>query len=535
MAPDHPRDPEARTPDRGDSHETRRSQGRVAVTSEGRSEFGSVAQGAGMSLAGRVTGSALRYGAILLLARVLGADAFGRYMLGLAAFQLLELTAALGLPQGIVQRVSLYRTRQDQRRLKGALLSAVGVAFGGGLALGLGLLVAAPRIANTLFFDPALTPVLRAFAVGLPFGAAGLVAARATTGFQTTRYLVYGRELLHPAVFVLGVGIFALIGLTASRAAGAWAAAAAATLLASVAFLIKLAPALRDRSIDSIRQSSALVRFSLPLWPAALASFALLWTDTFILGYFRSAADVGIYRAAAQTALLLMMILHAFNTIVGPTIAALYQRGDLEQLQRLFRTTARWSLTLTLPGFLLVALAGEDVLRLFGSAYVSGVVPLMTLAAAQLVNAATGSVGFALIMTGRTYHHLAGDLALTVLNVGLNLAFIPQWGLQGAATATAISLIGVNLVRLVQTRRLLDLSPFGRPHLKVLMAGAGSAAVTWGLLALVPEAHFLLRLAAAALTLILSYGAILVALGAEAEDYEGLQALRPSWAFRSPK
>ena len=62
-------------------------------------------------------------------------------------------------------------------------------------------------------------------------------------------------------------------------------------------------------------------------------------------------------------------------------------------------------------------------------------------------------------MTGRQREAAIILFAALVVNVGGNLAFIPQWGLQGAATATGLSIAFLNVALLIRVRKHMDIDP----------------------------------------------------------------------------
>lgn len=80
-------------------------------------------------------------------------------------------------------------------------------------------------------------------------------------------------------------------------------------------------------------------------------------------------------------------------------------------------------------------------LLMFGEEFTKGGVALTILSFGYLVNAAMGSVGTLLVMTGRERDAATSVGATAVMNVILNVSLIAGWGLEGAATATAISMI----------------------------------------------------------------------------------------------
>lgn len=491
-------------------------------------ELTAVAHGAGFALIGRILGNGLRYLSQFLIARLLGPQAYGLYALGLAVYRLMEIAASWGLQHGAVRYTSIFFRSQDHPRLKGVLYDAVRLPLAAGSALGLLLYISAPAVAETIFQKPSLTALLQVFALAVPFGAALNVSVMATTGFLTTRYLVYIREVFQPLAFIVAIFILYGAGFGALSPAAAWSLAAFLGLLFCLYAVRRIYPSLFDRTIPSSSSLPAMLAFSTPLLAAEFLTFALLWTDILMLGYFRTAGEVGIYNVAGQTALLVVLVLGAVNTIFSPMIASLHHRGERQELAELYKTTTLWSFILSLPIFLLLWVAGKDLLWLFGPDFPAGWQPLVILAGAQLINAATGSVGFMLIMGGRPYRFLVTELTLVSANIVLNALLIPKWGLVGAAVATGASIASVNLLRIVQIYLLDRMQPYDGRYLKVLAAGAISLAGALLLRNWLPEPHPLLAIATGLATLGGLYSLSLWFLGIGREGRRVWEALKES-------
>jgi O-antigen/teichoic acid export membrane protein len=106
---------------------------------------------------------------------------------------------------------------------------------------------------------------------------------------------------------------------------------------------------------------------------------------------------------------------------------------------------------------------GEELLiTAFGPEYAGGYLALVVLATGQLLNAAAGSVGALLNMTGHARDTVAGLLAGAILNATLNLVLIPLYGIEGAAYATAITFVFWNVLlhRKVRQRLGIESSAF---------------------------------------------------------------------------
>ncbi|NET91585.1 MAG: oligosaccharide flippase family protein, partial [Kamptonema sp. SIO1D9] len=181
-------------------------------------------------------------------------------------------------------------------------------------------------------------------------------------------------------------------------------------------------------------------------------------TDTVMLGAMKDSEAVGIYTVANRGASLITFVLVAFNTSLAPTFASLYAQGDKRRLQRVVTKGCRMVLLAALPiAFALIAF-GYWFLLLFGAEFVQGQTALTILSFGQLANAATGSVALLLIMTGHERDTAIGISASALLNIILNAILIPQWGVEGAATATATSTFFWNIILVVFAQKRLQIN-----------------------------------------------------------------------------
>jgi len=151
--------------------------------------------------------------------------------------------------------------------------------------------------------------------------------------------------------------------------------------------------------------------------------------------------------------------------LIAPYLSRFHTQGDHVRLQRLLTVSARAILVLAVLVVIVFVAFGESILIMFfGQDFGQGYLSLIILCVGQLANAAFGSVGLLLNMTGHERDTVRGFAAGAFVNVCLNLALIPPFGLEGAATATALSLLAWNLVlwRLAQSRLSVNTSVFGK-------------------------------------------------------------------------
>jgi O-antigen/teichoic acid export membrane protein len=218
-----------------------------------------------------------------------------------------------------------------------------------------------------------------------------------------------------------------------------------------------------------------------------------------------------------------VFVLAPLNAAFGPYLAHLYHQDRMTEVRRSYAAVTGWVVRLSLPAFAVLLVFPDELLRLFGGAFVTGAAVTVILAAGQFVNAATGPCGTVLNMSGRVALNMWDNLAALVLNVLLNLWLIPAYGIVGAAVAWAVSLAVVNAARVLQVRRLIRALPVSAGMLKGLAAGAAALLAGFAVRALLPEGFGALAAGVAAIAVV--YLGVVLGLGLSREDRMVLRAL----------
>lgn len=162
--------------------------------------------------------------------------------------------------------------------------------------------------------------------------------------------------------------------------------------------------------------------------------------------------------------------------ISSPIIAHSLKEADLSSVGKLYRQSSE---TLFIIGLFIIGgawLCMDPLLEITGKASVLH--PLKStflfLAAGQLINVTTGLTE-PIIGYSKYYRFNFYTMAvLAILNVLMNLYFIPRFGIIGAAMATAISLMCYNSIQSVFIYLKFKILPFSRTHLAVAIITAFS-------------------------------------------------------------
>jgi O-antigen/teichoic acid export membrane protein len=145
-----------------------------------------------------------------------------------------------------------------------------------------------------------------------------------------------------------------------------------------------------------------------------------------------------------------------------PQLSRLFGLDDRRGARAVYQTTTAWLVLLTWPLYLLAISFGPAVLLVFGHSYKAGSDVMVLLGAAMLLASACGQVDVVLTSTGRSALSLANGLIALAVNVGVDLALIPRYGITGAAIGWAAAIVASNLIPLAQVARMVRIQPFGR-------------------------------------------------------------------------
>ncbi len=393
----------------------------------------------------RSLGAGLEFGFSVLLARMLGAEGAGIFFLALTMMMIGTVLGRVGLDNAVLRFVAANASGSDWIAVKGVYRRAISVALPASAAAGVTIFLAGPWLAQSVFGKPELTSPLRWLALAVLPMSLVFLHAEMLKGLKRIipSQLVYG-------VCVPGLSIIGLLAIGPSwgvdGAAGAYVLAAALTALGG--FLAWRAATPQLNSIEGRFPIGDLMRTSLPLFWVKAMNLAMGWTSLLLLGILGTRADVGLFGVAHRTALVTSLVLIAVNSIAAPKFAELHKTGDVVGLASTARASARLMLLFASPIFLVFLLVPGWVMSLFGPDFAAAGVLLVILALGQLVNTATGSVGYLLMMSGNEVL-MRNSMALAVtVNLGLNLVLIPATGAVGAAIATAGSVATLNLTAL---------------------------------------------------------------------------------------
>jgi O-antigen/teichoic acid export membrane protein len=339
-------------------------------------------------MAGRLFNYFLRLALTVLLARILTTEEYGLYNLAVSAATIAAAIAVFGLDTTLMRQIAIMRGRQDESGIWGAIQVGLGATLLFSAVVATGLFALAYPIAESLFHEPRLVPLLQLSSVFVPLLAMSDLLAGATRGFRNMSDTVIAQNIVQPLVRLVLIVILAIGQLEVWQTIIIFGVA---DFCASLILLIQLNRKfnLRRSLANAKRDIGHVLRFSFPLWLSDLLSTFRGNIQTLLIGSLGTISGVGIFSIANQVTLLGTIFHGSLNQSARPLIAELSDQGKRTQLEQVYQTTTRWVVTINLPIILIVLLFPEQIMSIFGKSYIAGATTLSILALVNLVQVAT--------------------------------------------------------------------------------------------------------------------------------------------------
>jgi O-antigen/teichoic acid export membrane protein len=475
--------------------------------------------GAGQNVVGLAAGVLATFATQVIMTRTLGSSLFGVVTLTTQFAFIASTATRFGMDVANVRLVAILIGRGEAGRVRRLVRTSVKIAGIASLLVGAIVFVLAPWLSST-FVEPHLhrqgTIGFWAAALAIPFAAVTWAYLGGTRGLKIMRHTLYIFWIGQPVGWILiAVGGWLVLGRSAGWTALAyalsWIVACAAAWWAWERETRGFSGRTETGGIPE-EGTRSLLTFGFLRAPATLFSQLLFWIDTFVLATIHP-GQVGVYGATVRTGQSLLLFLTSLSLVFSPFVADLHHRGERDKLDALYKNVTRWGLAITLPILLALAILPGTIMRVYGDEFVSGRSALLILIIGLIVPVIVGTVGFILIMVGRTGWDLLVYVGSFVTAVGIAVLLVPEYGMRGAAVAEAVTLTVSAVARLLLVRRFVKIWPFDRWFLRLVPATLAGAATMWAVHQVFAGPAWLLDLAGSILVGTIVYGVVLVATG----------------------
>ena len=225
-------------------------------------------------------------------------------------------------------------------------------------------------------------------------------------------------------VSVMHLGAFALI-----------LSSAIVQLFQMLAYLVFMPKLFKYQEYDK-QLLNQMIKYSIPIIPTAIAAWFLNLSDRYIILHYFSAAEVGIYGIGARFSSVLSILSNAVFTAYT-TFA--FDKKDDEDAKYQYKRVLGFYYMILMITCIFVTMWGKEIIALMSnSAYGAAYLLLPGLLFGQVMYGVSVIVGYGLSFEKKTNYIFAANVIGAVLNIVLNFAFIPNFGVEAAAYTTYV-------------------------------------------------------------------------------------------------
>jgi len=190
--------------------------------------------------------------------------------------------------------------------------------------------------------------------------------------------------------------------------------------------------------------------FAIPQSLNMMLNLGMVRLDSLMLSGFVSANAVGIYSLISDLTQLIRLAKMAFSSVFSPLVARYQAQNNRQGIRDALHTLVRFTSALSIPLLIIMMVMYPHFVLSPDEAWTDGRVFPWLLAIGPMMSCFFGLAGNLLLMTGHARLLLLNSVVCGILNLVLNLLFIPRFGLLGAALATGISNFAISFMQIVE-------------------------------------------------------------------------------------
>ncbi len=390
------------------------------------------------------------------ITRVMGAEESGLFLLAISILAFSSVFFRLGLDNIFLR---LIGADKGTPRSIGAVSTGVVWSLLASVLFALLVYVCADFLAIFIFSKPEFSTVLSTMIWAVPFMVVFMLLSFGFQAFYRVIVATWFQNLGVSSLFLVIFLVAYFYGLELS------AVNVAIYYLVSAMLVCLLALILWHKHINGQwggqLKDKDLWHSASNLWAASSMNLAVQWSGILMAGIFVSSSEIAFLSAAQRTAMLTSFVLMVVNMVVAPRYARLWQENKKQEIKNLAKWSTRGMIALASPLVAAMIFIPGPIMRLFGDEFVVAGNLLAIMAVGQFINVATGSVGYLLTMSGHEKDFRRVTFFAGPLTVILSYFLIMEYGVLGAAIATAIGLSLQNLLALAMVRKRLGFWPIG--------------------------------------------------------------------------
>ena len=422
----------------------------------------------------------------IVIARYFGPEIYGIYTLSVIVASWLVVLSSFGFSEGILRYVSFYRGRDEVQKIRYIFKFSSRILLFSTIIFSLITFLFSGFIATSIFHNSDLTIFIKFFSLVSPFWAFSSYFLSIMRAFEKIKEVSIIESVIQTAIKIISLSFFIFIGIKTSSIIFSFFLGTLSTLLLTFLYSrYKLETIFVKYELEKNEKKKVIKDFISYSWPVFFLGFFssfFYWTGSFMIGYFKSVTEVGLYNVVVPIAILMSIAPEIFLQLFFPLVTKEYSVKNFEFIKKISKQIGKWIFMINLPAFFLMIMFPDVIIKiLFGQDYLVAANSLRFLSFGLFFSSIFLISQNLLSTAGKSKIIFYDVLFVSLLNVILNMILIPKQfifgidnflGINGAAIATSISLLTLNFLFMVQARHYTSAIPLKKEMLKIFLASS---------------------------------------------------------------
>jgi O-antigen/teichoic acid export membrane protein len=193
--------------------------------------------------------------------------------------------------------------------------------------------------------------------------------------------------------------------------------------------------------IPKFRHIREYLAFGLPTVPENLSSWVVRSSDRYVIGIFLGAAFVGYYSPGYALGSMINMFLAPLAFMLPPVLYKYYDENNMNEVKTVLKYSLKYFFAIAIPSVFGLSLLSKSILTILSTPEIASQGYLITPFVATSALLFGGHAVIVEIFFLEKKTKIAGAIWIiaAILNLGLNLIFVPYMGILGAAVTTLIA------------------------------------------------------------------------------------------------
>ncbi|PCJ97714.1 MAG: hypothetical protein COA50_04545 [Flavobacteriaceae bacterium] len=409
------------------------------------------------------------------LALQLGVDSFGQYKYGITTVLLLSTFGTLGFNSSVIREIAIQKSLVNKKKVLSIVLFLISIATAIGIVI---------IFSFNSFFNIDIPFLLATFFFGI-----NTVYNSIYSGLEKPKNKVLISDFLGFTLYLLFLVVFFQFENTfeLKQVSYIYLLYVFSVFVLNVLGSKKYLTTFNKKDLTA-KDFKKFIKYTWPLYGVSILIVLSANLDKFILNFFVSDNELGLYYAVFNISNLLPLILTILVFLYLPIMSNFLKSGKQNKAILLSSFSSKWTMIMASIFFGAILFYTEDILKLlYSNEFSEGALVLKILALGQWINVSLGFTGQNLLALGDSKSQLYIRTISFVIGAILLFLGVKYYGNIGASISILIALLCSNIIQIAVLKVKHNFVGYRKQNIYTLIV----ILVTGGVLSYIHKLNFL--------------------------------------------